>query len=239
MSGLPSPEKSPPASSAVNDCQPEPICARPAKPPCPSPRYISSAPSLVRASTSGWPSPLQSPGASSAVNGPQPVPICSARPVTKPPAAVAAVHQQPPVAVAGEDVGLPSPSQSRGQHQRRERPQPLPICSRLAGREAAAAVAAVHQQPAVGGAGEDVGLPSPLQSPVSSAVNWPQPVPIPSPPPAGRRRRPSRGRAAAGRRGARRARRRRRRRSSRPRGRGEREGGEGRGERGAEHGRAR
>ena len=53
MSGLPSPEKSPPASSAVNDCQPEPIWALPANPPEPSPRYISSAPSVVRARMSG------------------------------------------------------------------------------------------------------------------------------------------------------------------------------------------
>ena len=76
MSGLPSPLKSPGASSAVNPLQPLPI-ASPVpvtNPPRPSPRYMSSPPSERRASRSVRPSPLKSV-ASSAVKEPHPLPI--------------------------------------------------------------------------------------------------------------------------------------------------------------------
>ena len=77
MSFLPSPLKSPGASSAVKPPQPLPIVSPVpvAKPPRALPRYMSSPPSDLRASRSGRPSPLQSV-ASRAVNEPQPEPIC-------------------------------------------------------------------------------------------------------------------------------------------------------------------
>ena len=108
-SGLPSPLKSPPATARVNGSPAASRSARPlpvTQPPSPSPRYISNVPSDWRASTSGLPSPVKSPGASSAVNGPQPPPICCADAGGPPAGAVAAVHQQPPVGVAHEQVGL-------------------------------------------------------------------------------------------------------------------------------------
>ena len=236
MSGLPSPLKSPPAISAVKRCQPEPIWARPPKPPWPSPRYRISAPSDRRARRSGLPSPLQSPGASSAVNGlPARADLLRAA-GDEAAGAVAAVHQQRPSPSRARMSGLPSPSQSRGSSSAVNGAQPEPICSagrsrtrrcRCRGTSAAARPGCGRGCP---------GLPSPLQSPVSSAVNEPQPVPIPSP--AVRRNPPAPGAAVeqqppvgvdgehVG--GAVAA-------PVRRRGRGEREGGEGGGERGAEH----
>src|SRR5215207_8524324 len=129
MSGLPSPLKSPPAASAVNDSQPPPITsALPvAQPPAPFPRYMSSRPSDARASTSGLPSPLQSPGASSAVNDSQPEPICSPVPVTQLPSPSPRYISSAPAAVRGRRSGCPSPLKSRGASSAVNDSQPAPI----------------------------------------------------------------------------------------------------------------
>ena len=73
------------------------------------------------------PSPLKSPGASSAVKPPQPLPIVSPVPVDEAAAGVAAVHQQPAVGLAGEQVG-PAVAAPVGGEQAVNEPQPEPIC---------------------------------------------------------------------------------------------------------------
>ncbi len=130
MSGLPSPLQSPGASSAVKPCQPEPICsAWPVrKPPSPSPRYISSAPSDVRARMSGLPSPLQSRGASSAVKPCQPAPICCGMPVAKPPLPLPRYMSRRPSEWRARMSGLPSPLQSPLASSAVNCCQPAPIC---------------------------------------------------------------------------------------------------------------
>ena len=82
------------------------------KPPRSLPRYISSAPSEVRASRSGLPSPLQSPGASSAVKDPQPVPIVSPPPGTKAPAPVPRYISSRPSGSTASTSAFVSPLQS-------------------------------------------------------------------------------------------------------------------------------
>src|SRR5215218_8058281 len=114
MSAFPSPVQSPGPSNAVKLCQPEPIfSAVPvAKPPKPSPRYMSSAPSDCRASRSGRPSPLKSPELNTAVNAPQPAPIGSPVAVAKPPVPVPRYCSSRPSGPTARTSPFPSPLQS-------------------------------------------------------------------------------------------------------------------------------